>query len=32
VKSQFADEILRNWNPEGLTIQLTFPRDRVIAE
>jgi two-component sensor histidine kinase len=32
VKSQFAGEISRNWNPEGLTIRLTFPRDRVIAE
>ena len=32
VKSQFAGDISRNWNPEGLTIRLTFPRDRVIAE
>ena len=32
VKNQFAGEILRNWDPEGLTIRLTFPRDRVIAE
>jgi PAS domain S-box-containing protein len=32
VKGQFAGKILRNWNPEGLTIRLTFPRDRVIAE
>jgi PAS domain S-box-containing protein len=31
VKSQFAGEISRNWNPEGLTIELTFPRDCVIA-
>jgi PAS domain S-box-containing protein len=32
VNSQFAGEISRNWNPEGLTIRLTFPRDRVVAE
>ena len=32
VKSQFAGEISRDWNPEGLTIRLSFPRDRVIAE
>jgi PAS domain S-box-containing protein len=32
VKSQFAGEISRNWVPEGLTIRLTFPRDRVVAE
>jgi two-component sensor histidine kinase len=31
VKSQFAGEISRTWNPEGLTIRLTFPRDRVVA-
>jgi PAS domain S-box-containing protein len=32
VKNQFAGEISRNWNPEGLTIRLSFPRDRVVAE
>ena len=32
VKNQFAGEISRNWSPEGLTIRLTFPRDRVIAQ
>jgi len=32
VKSQFAGEISRHWDPEGLTIRLTFPRDRIIAE
>jgi PAS domain S-box-containing protein len=32
VKRQFAGEISRHWDPEGLTIRLTFPRDRVIAD
>jgi PAS domain S-box-containing protein len=32
VKGQFAGEISRDWKPDGLTIQLTFAKDRVIAE
>ncbi len=32
VKSQFAGEISRDWKPDGLTIQLTFARDHVVAE
>jgi PAS domain S-box-containing protein len=32
VKRQFAGEISRHWDPEGLTIRLSFPRDRVIAD
>jgi len=31
VKRQFAGEISRHWDPEGLTIRLSFPRDLVIA-
>jgi PAS domain S-box-containing protein len=32
VKRQFAGEISRHWDPEGLKIRLTFPRDHVIAD
>jgi PAS domain S-box-containing protein len=32
VKNQLAGEISRDWKPDGLTIRLTFARDRVVAE
>ncbi len=32
VKDQLRGEISREWKPEGLTIRLTVPRDRVASE
>jgi two-component sensor histidine kinase len=29
VKDQLRGEISREWEPEGLTIRLSFPRDRI---
>ena len=31
IKDQLGGEISRDWNPEGLTIRLSFAKDRVIA-
>jgi len=31
VRDQLRGEISREWEPEGLTIRLSFPRDRIIA-
>jgi PAS domain S-box-containing protein len=31
IKGQFAGEISRDWNPDGLTIRLTLARDHVVA-
>jgi PAS domain S-box-containing protein len=32
VKGQLGGEISRDWNPQGLTIRLSVPRDRIIGE
>ena len=32
VKDQLRGEILRDWKPEGLTIQLSVPKDRIASE
>jgi PAS domain S-box-containing protein len=31
IKDQLGGEISRDWNPEGLTIRLSFAKDRVVA-
>ena len=31
VKDQLRGEILRDWQPEGLTIRLSVARDRIAA-
>jgi two-component sensor histidine kinase len=32
VKDQLRGEILRDWKPEGLTIRLSVPKDRIASE
>jgi hypothetical protein len=32
VKDQLRGDISREWEPEGLTIRLSVPRDRVASE
>jgi hypothetical protein len=32
VRDQLRGEITRDWRPEGLTIRLAIPKDRIVSE